>query len=187
MKNEINQTFIKKILDYDPISGSFTWKERGAESFQHSPEPIKSRNIFNGQFCGKKAGSELTSKRSKTSYIAIKINGKSYKAHRLAFLFMEGFIPEEVDHIDHNGVNNSWINLRASNKNDNAKNHPIQHNNKTGMAGVNWHKSAKKWQVRANNNGKRVDLGRYSTLEEAIKVRKDYEVKFKYYENRGEI
>lgn len=177
----MDQSTLKSLLHYDPTTGVFTWKDRAPN--------CKSNNIFNSLFAGKQAGSILRTPRSKTSYIAINFSGgnkkKGLKAHRLAFLYMTGEMPEQVDHIDHNGLNNKWENLRASDRRDNAKNKPIQASNKTGVIGVNWHKAAKKWQVRAvDQSGKRVDLGRYSDFEQAVSVRKAYEVEFKYFDHR---
>ena len=40
-------------------------------------------------------------------YVMVVINKKMYRAHRLAFLYMTGDIPNEVDHIDHNRSNNN--------------------------------------------------------------------------------
>jgi hypothetical protein len=179
MKPYPNIDFLKSTLSYCQFSGSFTWKERCGSS--------KSDKIFNSLFAGKIAGSIVSSSRSKTSYIAIKINGKSYKAHRLAFLMMGFYLPIEVDHIDNDGTNNKWSNLRPSDRNDNKKNLPIQKSNKTGVIGVNWHKSAKKWQARAVDcSGKRIDLGRYDSFDDAVNARKKHEVDFKYYQHRGE-
>ena len=176
----ISKENISTLLSYDKDSGIFTWKERLGNT--------KSDNIFNSLFARTVAGSKLTSKRSKTEYIAIKIHGKSYKAHRLAFLIMEGEMPDQVDHLDRNGLNNKWSNLRRSNNKDNSKNKPIQKSNKTGVVGVNWHKAAGKWHARAvNKEGKRIDLGRYDDFEEAVKVRKMYEVEYGYYQHREEV
>lgn len=169
--------YFKSLLDYDPVSGSFTWKSR--------PKTCKSNNIFNSLFAGKKAGNVHGCKRSKTTYVAIKVCGKTYKAHRIAFIIMTGSAPEQVDHIDKNGMNNSWVNLRASDSKDNSRNLPMQTSNRSGFIGVNWHKAAKKWQARAvSREGKRVDLGRYDDINQAIAVRKQYEKEFGYYEYR---
>lgn len=166
------------LLSYNPETGDFTWKERTSGT--------KSDNIFNSLFANSKAGSVVTSSRSKTSYIAIKIFGKSYKAHRLAFVLMGESLPLQVDHLDHNGMNNKWSNLRPSDSVDNSRNLPMQKSNKTGVIGVNWHKAAKKWQARAvNQSGQRVDLGRYDDFNKAVEARMLYEKKFGYYGYRG--
>lgn len=174
---QCEQQYFKSILDYDPCTGVLTWKER--------PKTCKSNNIFNSLFSGKKAGNIHRCKRSKTSYIAIRIGKKIYKAHRIAFIIMTGSAPDQVDHIDNNGMNNAWSNLRASDSKDNSRNLPMQTSNKSGYIGVNWHKAAKKWQARAvNKEGKRIDLGRYDDINEAIAVRKKYEKEFGYYDYR---
>ncbi len=172
-----DKQYFQSLLDYDQISGSFTWKEREKTS--------RSNNIFNSLFSGKRAGSVHSCKRSKTTYVAIKVGNKTYKAHRIAFILMTGYAPDQVDHIDTNGMNNAWANLRASDSKDNSKNLPIQKSNKTGVIGANWHKSAKKWQARAVNlEGKRIDLGRFDLFEDAVLARKNHEIKFKYFEYR---
>lgn len=174
---QMDQATIQSFLHYDPATGVFTWKKRTGCS--------KSDNIFNSLFAGKVAGSKVSTPRSRTSYIGIKFAGKMRKAHRLAFIYMTGSAPEQVDHIDHNGMNNAWSNLRASDSKDNARNLPIQKSNKTKVIGVNWHKAAKKWHVRAvNPDGVRIDLGRYDSFEKAVSVRKAYEVEFKYFDSR---
>lgn len=166
-------------LSYCPDTGIFTWLERLGGS--------KGDNIFNSLFAGKTAGFISFCKKSKTSYIHIKIGNKTYKAHRLAFAIMGKCLPEEVDHIDHDGCNNRWNNLRPSDSSDNSRNLPMQSSNKSGCIGVNWHKAAKKWQARAvSKDGKRIDLGRFDTLEQAIAVRRHYEVEFGYFQNRPE-
>jgi hypothetical protein len=43
-------------------------------------------------------------------------------AHRYAYWYMTGEIPEAIDHIDRNRSNNRWGNLRASNNKLNAQN-----------------------------------------------------------------
>ncbi len=184
----IDQDALKALLTYDPETGIFTWNKRTPDMFTHCSRPIAVCKSFNKRDALQEAGNAFRPKRSKTSYINIHIFGIAYKAHRLAFIYMEGKAPQQVDHKDHNGLNNKWDNLRASNNRDNSKNLPKQKSNKTGVIGVNWHKAAKKWQARAvNHDGVRIDLGRYENFEDAVAARKEHEVKFGYYENRGEL
>ena len=180
---KLTQEFLKDALYYNPLDGSFTWLYR--EVGKHFPNP-RSVAVFNSRFAGASAGTLTKNEKSATNYIAIKILGKSYKAHRIAFLIMEGWLPDEVDHIDHEGTNNIWSNLSASDSFDNSKNLPRQKSNKTGVIGVNWHKAAGKWQARAvDQNGSRIDLGRFDDFDDAVKARKDHEVLFGYYGNRN--
>lgn len=181
----LTQERLKEIIFYNDDTGEFIWLPRSSESFPGRKRPIALAKSFNKRDAFRVAGHETRCKRSKTSYIHIRIDNKTYKAHRLAFLYMNGCMPQEVDHIDHNGMNNRWVNLRWSNPKDNAKN-PVKKSNKTGVIGVNWHKSANKWQARAvDMNGNRVDLGRFDDFDEAVRVRKEYEVIFGYYHSRS--
>lgn len=179
MKKYPSKQYLDTLISYCPDTGVFKWKKKLGGG--------RSVNMFNALYAGKVAGSILKAPRSKTSYVAIKIDGHSYKAHRLAFVLMGEPIPLQVDHIDHDGMNNRWENLRPSHSKDNSKNLPMQKSNKTGVIGVNWHKAARKWQARAvDENGKRIDLGRYESFDAAVKARKEHEKKFKYYHYRGD-
>lgn len=176
--NELQKYFNKYFIYHK--DGYLIWKKRDPLTFGDK--------VFNSRFTSKIAGGISLSKRSKTPYVCVEINKKSYKVHRIIFAMHHGYMPEQVDHIDHNGLNNKIENLRPSNSKDNARNLPMQKSNKSGYIGVNWHKSAKKWQARAVDlSGKRIDLGRFDNIEDAIRVRKEYEVKFKYYKDRPNV
>lgn len=55
-------------------------------------------------------------------YRVIKINGKSYKGHRLMFLYHHGYLPEFLDHVDGDPLNNDIDNLREATKQENGRN-----------------------------------------------------------------
>lgn len=90
----ITQQRLKELFEYTPDTGLFIRKIR-----------------VGNQIAGNIAGSL-----KKDGYVYIKIDSKPYKAHRLAFLYMEGYMPEEVDHINRDCSDNRWCNLRASNR-----------------------------------------------------------------------
>ena len=48
----------------------------------------------------------------------------------------------------------------------------IRSNNTSGCSGVSWDKHANKWVASIVNNGKRIKIGRFFELEDAIKARK---------------
>lgn len=50
--------------------------------------------------------------------------------------------------------------------------------NKVGCRGVNWHAGERKWNARISVKGKRIALGSYDNLEEAIAARKEAEAKY---------
>lgn len=48
-------------------------------------------------------------------------------------------------------------------------------NNTSGVTGVRWDKRSCKWRARISHKGKSIELGLYSNMEDAIKVRKEAE------------
>jgi hypothetical protein len=98
-------------------------------------------------------------------YIHVKIKAKSFKAHRLVFLYHHGYLPEIVDHIDGNKRNNKIENLRAATKEENCRNQKIRSTNKSGYKGVKWIEHCKKWQVEVCKNYKQLRFGMYEDLE----------------------
>lgn len=56
--------------------------------------------------------------------------------------------------------------------------------NISGVVGVNWDKSRNKWQASIRYKGKRYNLGRFDSFNEAVQVRKAAEEKIKSYEKK---
>jgi hypothetical protein len=50
--------------------------------------------------------------------------------------------------------------------------------NTSGVTGVHFCNTHKKWIVQSNINNKRTKIGQFSTKEEAVKARQDYEEYF---------
>ena len=100
-------------------------------------------------------------------YCCIKYQGKLYKAHRLIYLMMHGELPQFIDHIDNNPLNNKIENLRPTTKAQNGFNRKINSNNSSGYKGVGWDKQAKKWKARCWVNKKTHNIGFFDTIEEA--------------------
>ena len=152
-KPRLTQNYLKSILSYDPETGVFTWKER-------SDVPKES----NSRFAGKEAGSKR--KGGNTSYIYIMINFNLYLAHRLAWLYMTGEWPhEDTDHIDGNGLNNRFKNLRLATRGQNKANSRVRKDNKLGVKGVD--RYGNKYRARIRINGRLTYLGYFNTAQEA--------------------
>lgn len=151
----INQYDLKLILKYHKSTGIFTWKDRSNRS--------------------KKKGGDEAGSLSGCGYIDIKINGFSYKAHRLAWLYVYGSFPEK--NIDHkNGIrhDNRWRNLREATPKENMWNRSILPNNKTGRKGVSIQTINGKYRAHARWEGKQISLGVYETIEEAGNAYHDF-------------
>lgn len=94
-----------------------------------------------------------------------------YKSHRAVWLYMTGEWPEEdIDHIDGDGLNNRFKNLRAVSRSVNARNQVRRRSNKSGISGVSWcnaYSTGKRWRVVVANQ----ERGRFETLLDAVAER----------------
>lgn len=155
-----------RLLSYDPETGIFRWKV------------YRSHNAMAGMIAG--------NKRNADGYIRIRVKGKFYYAHRLAWLLTHKKFPAiHIDHIDHDTANNRISNLRAASRVDNGRNRPLQKTNKTGLHGVFWWKPRKTWRAEIVVNNKNKFLGTYKDFFEAVCARKSAENQFNYHPNHG--
>ena len=76
----------------------------------------------------------------------------------------------QCDHRDGNGLNNTRSNLRACSQKENLYNHRKYSTNTSGMAGISWHKYARKWNARITVDGKTTSLGYFNSLEAAAEA-----------------
>lgn len=171
----ITQSELKSLIIYNPESGDFIWKEMVGKQFKS----------FNSTFKGKEAGCIFKNGKGK-KYLTIRINKVLYLAHRLAFLYMNGEMPIEVDHEDGNGLNNAWLNLRDVDRIENSRNHKRRSTNKTGVTGVSLRSDTGKYTSRITIKGKDVRLGCYSDFFEACCARKSAESKYGFHKNHDQ-
>jgi hypothetical protein len=140
---EITAERLREVLDYDPLTGRFTWR-------------VTSRRTRAGQIAG----------RYNQGYWKIGIDGKLYLAHRLAWLYMTGEFPTlNIDHIDRDGTNNRWSNLREATQAQNLANSRRYCNNKGGFKGVL--QRGPSWLAQIQPNGRPIHLGMFPTPEAA--------------------
>lgn len=103
-------------------------------------------------------------------YRMIHINGKDYRAHRLAFLWMLGEVLSEDIEVDHkNGTrdDNRWDNLRKATHAENHQNKPIHKNNTSGYSGVSFVCRKNLYRSYIRIHGKQIHLGLFTDPEEA--------------------
>lgn len=94
------------------------------------------------------------------------LNGKQplVQMHRALLLPPDG---SYVDHIDGDGLNNRRSNLRLATKEQNGYNARTPITNTSGLKGVSWDGESGKWRAQIMHNGKKVNLGRFLSREEA--------------------
>jgi len=177
---ELTQTRLKEFLQYDPATGIFIWLQRSLESFAS----LHHGKTWNTRFAGKSAGSV----NKITGYLHIRVGGKVYPAHRLAFMHMNGSFPRyQTDHINHSRTDNRWRNLREASNQENGMNQSMPNTNTSGFVGVYWNKRRGKWYSQIRVYGKLIHLGYFTDKDDAIKARKEADIKYGYHENHGKV
>jgi len=105
-----------------------------------------------------------------------KIN-KSVFLHRFIFNCKKG---DTIDHINRNKLDNRKENLRIVSQSKNVFNSPIRSNNTTGVTGVTieYIGGIKKYRSQILKNYKHICLGRFEKFNDAVRARKDAEIKY---------
>lgn len=157
----------REMLDYNPDTGVLAWK----------------KTFSNSAVAGSIAG--CVSKKEGRSVIGL--DKKRYRVHRIIYLIMTGEMPEEIDHINGNGLDNRWINLRAVTHAENMRNRKVCSNNTTKIMGVTWNKLNQNWRARIKRLDVIAELGSYDSFFEACCARKSAENKLGFHANHGRV
>lgn len=153
----ITPEYIKTILDYNPDTGIFIWKENPT----YPPE-------WNTKYANKRAGCARPIGNG-VLYRFIGIRKKQYFEQVLAWAYMTGAWPVlTIDHKNKDQLDNKWDNLRLATRSQNQMNRGLQSNNTSGYKGVVWHKIIKKWVARIKIDNKTKHLGCFTSPEEAF-------------------
>lgn len=98
-------------------------------------------------------------------YVVGKLNNKTICLHRFITEAPEGM---EVDHINHDTLDNTNSNLRVVTVSENQQNRiGATKTSKSGIRGVSWNRHANKWSARVKINGKHTIVGYFNSVEEA--------------------
>ena len=161
MKHLITQDELKELLNYDEETGMFTWKKSGKG--RKADKAVGYTNI--------------------RGYVEVTIKKSKYYGHRLAWLYVYGYMPENmIDHINHNQSDNSIANLREADSQSNARN---QTKSKNGDYGVQWSKKRSLWNSMIYVDNKAIYLGMFAEYSDALNARKNAEVLYGFHENHG--
>lgn len=147
MSDDVMRGELVETLEYRPETGDFFWKNP------------KSNRVKVGQ----KAGCL-----NAYGYVVIFFKGKLRQASHLAWLYVYGVLPKELDHINHTPADNRISNLRLCSRSENQSNRRKQSNNTSGFKGIHWFPQSRKWRVRLGHKGKHYHVGLFNTIEEAV-------------------
>lgn len=146
-KDLITAEEARQLFSYNPDTGQFCWK-------------IWPRT-------GRPSGREVLTTNTQ-GYRIVRIMGRQYRVHRVAWLMMHGkWPPELLDHANGNRTDNRLVNLREANRSENNCNRVMSLNNTSGFKGVTWNKYAKKWRAQIKAERKWRHLGYFDDAKEA--------------------
>jgi hypothetical protein len=153
---------LKQVLRYDPTIGRFFWAE-----------------LVRGKRVGDPAGSF-----DAHGYGQIRFDGVLYKEHRLVWAFVTGQWPNgQIDHVNHDRRDNRFENLRVVDNAENHRNRPMQANNTSGVVGVSYDRG--RYVAYINAKGRKYNLGRFMTVDDARRARSDAMRRMGFHENHG--
>lgn len=144
--NLISQEEIKELLDYNPETGELHWKHW---------RPGVRKDMSAG--CLRDDG-----------YIQLIIGHRTYRAHRLAWMYVHGRWPDgDIDHVNMNRSDNRLANLREASRSQNVANSRARANNPTGLKGVSFCKRKGKFRSQIKIKGRQKFLGHFNSAEDA--------------------
>ena len=154
--NDLTAERLRSILDYNPETGVFTWKE--------------------GRKKAKKGAIAGTT--DAFGHMRIMVEGKRYYAHRLAWLYYYNEWPKgPLDHKDRDPANNAISNLRECTPRENLQK-STKSCGSSKYQGVCWHKSRNKWKARISVNKKLIHLGYFDDELEAANTYREAKEKY---------
>ena len=177
MKPLPSQALLHALLKYEPTTGKLFWKKRDISTFVS----VRAANSWNTRY----AGTEAFTAVDRNGYLIGAINNSLYRAARIIYMMQYNKDPIQVDHLDGNRTNNRIQNLRSVSPETNSRNMKLFNNNTSGHAGVIWDAKRKLWCARISDKGRTINLGRFSSIDDAIAVRKQAEHALKYHPSHG--
>lgn len=112
------------------------------------------------------AGTNAAKKLDTHGYPIVRVCGREFRAHRLAWIIARGNWPAaDIDHINRNRTDNRIANLREATRRENLGNSSLSSHNTSGIKGVHLYKATGRWSAYINVHGKRKHLGYFDTCE----------------------
>lgn len=145
----ITQDELKELFSYDSSTGLFI------------------RKTITGRHGRWKSG-DIAGSVNAQGYWQINIGGHVYLAHRLVWLYVYGYFPIGVDHINGIRRDNRLHNLREATQAQNMQNEKLaRKNNVSGLLGVTFRKDRGTYVAKIRSNGKQINLGTFDNAEDA--------------------
>lgn len=166
----ISRERLLEVLDFEPGTGLFRWK---------------------GRLGPRAAAGNIAGSDDGQGYVRIRIDGRGYRAHRLAWLAFYGSWPNgQIDHINHCRSDNRIENLREVTHSENQRNASRSKRNTSGHAGVSFESRCGRWKVEvstmdATGISRRKHIGYFEHLNDAADASRKALSENSYHPNHG--
>jgi len=149
---------LRETLDYNYETGRLIWRPKSGST--------PATRMWNTRYAGTQAGTSV----SPHGYIALRIEGQRFWAHRVIWKMVYGEEPPvEIDHVDGNPSNNRLDNLRTATIGQNRANARRQSASVSGAKGVR--RNGDRWMAMVTWDGRTHYLGTFDTVAEAKAAR----------------
>jgi HNH endonuclease len=142
---------IRELVSYDSETGEMRWRSRFLTGKATS---------WDTKYAGQPAGNKR-----KNGYTFVSIHKKRYPLHRLAWLYVHGIYPDELDHWNNDPTDNRLANLRLATRTEQLRNTLLRSDNTSGFKGVYAHKG--RWRAKINVCGEQIHLGTFFDITQA--------------------
>jgi hypothetical protein len=141
-------------------------QQRLKELFEYDPEEGRFRNRFSR---GRAREADEAGSPSGHGYRKVAVDYERYYEHHLAWLYVYGEWPSEIDHRDGDRSNNKIANLRMATRTENCFN-AKRETGESGLRGAYREARYPKWYSKIQIGGRVTRLGTFDTAEEAHKA-----------------
>lgn len=160
---EVTQGLLQRLYTYNPSTGELICKQPRTHLQQ----------------------GDVVGSLQNTGYLATSIGNKHYLIHRLIWMYVKGYFPTQIDHINHNKLDNRWDNLREVSNTENIRNCSLSKNSRVKVNGVSYIARLDKFRAYIMVNRKQINLGVFVRIEDAIEARKEADSLYGFHENHG--
>jgi len=170
---------LRQLLRYEPETGKLFWRERTPEMMK---QPYQCA-AWNRKYADKEAFTTIGTHGYRCGSIG---ENKAILAHRVIVAMKTGRWPTAVDHDNRIRIDNRWRNLKPSTHAGNHRNYSLRADNKSGVTGVFFSRSHRKWLARIHDrSGRCQQLGMFDEMEPAVAARRAAEIKYGYHPSHG--